>query len=65
MILNPERKVAIDLQAWHYWWPWLPVQLNTGEWRWFYAVLRKRIYRECGHLFFWLRDDFKDIRGKA
>ena len=40
----------IDLQKWHTWWPWVPVQLTEdwgwqrGPWRWLYAVERKLNY---------------------
>jgi hypothetical protein len=66
MILNPTQAVAIDLQAWHYWWPWLPISLTlTGRLRWLYVVERRRIYRDDGRLYFWMRDEFRDVRGKS
>ena len=42
----------IDLQEWHTWWPWVPIQLTEdwgwqkGPWRWLYAVERKLNYEK-------------------
>jgi len=53
MILNPENKVAIDLEAWHYWFPVWPIRITTynsrgggdiGVWRWMYVVQRRCVY---------------------
>lgn len=28
MILNPHYVVAIALDEWHFWWPWVPVKMT-------------------------------------
>ncbi len=52
MILNPGNKVAILLDEWHYWWPWIPVKIDsrnsrgqvTRGWRWLVTVQRKKFF---------------------
>lgn len=70
MILNPGNKVAIDLQAWHYWWTWIPVKLTCrdsrgrtnsrlGGWRWLYVVQRKMVYDSYSGEYMWT--DYRDL----
>jgi hypothetical protein len=56
MILNPGNKVAILLDAWHYWLPIWPIKITCpdsrgkgeiGVWRWMYVVQRRVIYPVC------------------
>ena len=52
ILYNGDYRI-IDLQQWHTWWPWVPIQLTAtgsrwdkGPWRWLYAVERKLDYEE-------------------
>ena len=46
ILYNGDYRI-IDLQKWHTWWPWVPIQLTDnwgwqkGPWRWLYAVERR------------------------
>lgn len=50
MILYKGDYRIIDLQEWHTWWPWVPVQLTDlwlegkGPWRWLYEIERRIDY---------------------
>ncbi len=49
ILYNGDYRI-IDLQQWHTWWPWVPIQLTDnwgwqkGPWRWLYAVERRIDY---------------------
>ena len=68
MILNPTQAVAIDLQKWHYWWPWMPIRITCRNadgsksyyrLRWLFVVQRKRIYDGYTGKYMWT--DYRDI----
>ncbi len=68
MILNPGNRVAIDLQAWHYWLPVWPIKITCrdshgngekGVWRWMYVVQRKRVYDGYSGEYMWT--DYRDL----
>ncbi len=68
MILNPGNKVAILLDAWHYWFPLIPIRITkrdsrgngeVGVWRWFYVVQRKCMYSDETGCLMW--EDYRDV----